>query len=96
MALKTAQSQGKAPIIASTSEYGLFVGPEGAFGKAGIQCKAQKWSYLFKNDPDNTPMLMNVIDYLEKESDDFVAVEKGVDEFIAAWIERIERKNKPA
>ncbi len=81
-------SKDKAPIVADVHpQYGLYVGPKGAFSKSGIQCKAPKWANLFTSDEDGTPNLMNVLAYLDSESNDFNAVLDGADAFVAAYAE---------
>ncbi len=78
----------QAPLEAEVTEtYGLYVGPEGgALQKKGFQAKHPKWEFIFSADGEGTPMLMNILDYLFQESSDYVAVEKGVEAFIAAYL----------
>ena len=87
--VKGGASSVKQPIEARASaDYGLYVGPRGGFSKAGIQCKAPKWSNLFTCDEGNCPNLMNVLEYIESTAshEEWEAVMNGVDEFIHAFL----------
>jgi hypothetical protein len=74
------------PIVASKKvKYGLRIGPKGnSFG--GAQHKPPTWAYLFTKDESGAPNLMNVVEYLEANSNDFVTIEKGIDDFVAAYL----------
>jgi hypothetical protein len=77
----------KSPIVAKVEneQYGLYVGPDGAWHKAGIQCKSPKWANLFTVDPDGVSNMLNVVEYVEKNSEDFVTVQTGIETFIRQY-----------
>lgn len=90
MGLKTTVAASVKPakqIVAEVhDQYGLGIGPEGTrHTYTGFQAKAQKWSHLFATDPDGDSVLMNVVRYLEANSNDYLDIEAGVEKFIEQY-----------
>lgn len=79
---------GKRPIVANeTEEFGLYIGPKGGYGKVGLSCKSQKWSYLFTEDESDTPHLLNVVNYLKSQGLDAKDLDWHIQKFITAYQE---------
>lgn len=81
--------QNGVPVVATAGTYNnaptFQIGPDNGNFKHALNAGVPKWENLFTTDPEGTPNLLNLIDWLEQNSEDFVRVRDEVERFISQY-----------